>query len=482
MLKHKSTTRRSFLKGSLAAGFSLAAWRNAYGANEAIRVAVVGFNGRGTAHIDGFMKCTDARLVALCDCDSAVLEKQAAKLDKDKNLKVEKYADMRKMLESKDIDAVSIATPNHQHSIMSIWAIQAGKDVYCEKPISHNVWEGRRVVEAAAASGRIVAAGTQSRSNPGMQEAVKYVQEGKLGKIIYVRGLCYKHRPSIGPKVPNQPIPKSVDYDLWCGPAQKLPLTRQKLHYDWHWVWETGNGDLGNQGIHQMDIARWIVGAPELSPAVISIGGRFGYEDAGETPNTQIVYHDYKPAPIIFEVRGLPAKPEKSEKGKVEMDEFKGVHIGVVTKCEGGWMIMGSYADGVAMDNEGKTIKEFKGGGDHFKNFIAAVQARAQNKLNAPILDGHLSSALCHTGNISYRLGKTQDQGEIREKLRAMPEALETFESINMHLQINAVDVKKDKCVFGEHLTMDTKKENFGSNADANKYLKREYRVPYTIA
>ena len=482
MSKIKHVTRRHFIKGSLAAGFSLAAWRNAYGANEAVRVGVVGFNGRGKNHIDGYLKCHDAKLVALCDCDSDVLHKGAAKLEKDKNLKVETYTDLRKLLENKDIDAISIATPNHQHSIQTIWAIQAGKDVYCEKPISHNVWEGRRVVEAAASSGRVVASGTQSRSNPGMIEAVKYLQDGKLGKIQLVRGLCYKRRASIGKVNGEQPIPKNIDYDLWCGPARKLPLNRKNLHYDWHWAWETGNGDLGNQGIHQMDIARWIVGESRLSPAVVSVGGRFGYEDDGQTPNTMLVYHDYKPAPIIFEVRGLPSKLEKEGgKGKPEMDEFKGAQVGVVTKCEGGWMVMTTYHTATATDNEGKVIEEFKGEGDHFKNFIGAVLARAQNQLKAPIIEGHLSSALCHTANISYRLGKAADQNVIREKLRANPAAVETFESINMHLQTNLVDLKKDKVILGEYLTMDTTKENFGTNEEANKLLRREYRAPFTI-
>ena len=472
-------TRRNFMTGAAATAFSLAAWQRAHDANANIRVAVVGTGGRGAAHIDGYTKLKGVQLVALCDVDSEHVDAAADKLDK-KSIKVEKYTDFRKLLENKDIDAISIATPNHQHSIQTIWAMQAGKDVYCEKPISHNVWEGRKVVEAAAANGRICASGTQSRSNPGMIEAVKYIQDGKLGKIQYVRGLCYKRRASIGKVDGPQTPPKTVDYDQWCGPARMVPLTRKKLHYDWHWVWETGNGDLGNQGIHQMDIARWILGETKLSPKVFSIGGRFGYVDDGETPNTMLTIHDYAAAPLIFEVRGLPTKPVK-EGEKEDMDNLRGVKVGVITQCEGGSLVMGAYNAGQAFDKEGKLIQEFKGDGDHFKNFIEAVQNRTPKTLNASILDGHLSSALCHTGNISLRLGKEASQDAIREKLKGNAVAQETFELIGKHLQTNLVDLSKTNAILGEFLTMDPDTESFPGNPEAAKLLKREYRAPYVV-
>ena len=478
-------TRRHFLTGSAAAAFSLSAWQRAYGANEAIRVAVVGTGGRGQDHIQGYSGnakksgLPGVRLVALCDVDTDHLDKSALELDK-RNVKVDKYGDFRKMLENKEIDAISIATPNHQHSLQAIWAMQAGKDVYCEKPISHNVWEGRKVVEAAEASGKVVACGTQSRSNPGLQEAVKFIQDGKLGKILYVRGLCYKRRASIGKVDGPQMPPKTIDYDQWCGPARTLPLTRKKLHYDWHWVWETGNGDLGNQGIHQMDISRWILGENKLSPRIFSIGGRFGYVDDGETPNTMMTIHDYAAAPLIFEVRGLPGKPVK-EGEKEEMDELKGVKVGVIVKCENGTLAIPSYHAGTAMDNDGKVIQEFKGEGNHYKNFMDAVKNRTPKTLNAPILDGHLSSALCHTGNISLRLGQAASQDAIREKLKGNPVAQETFESISMHLQTNLVDLTKNKAILGEFLTMDPATETFVGNPAASAMLKREYRAPYIV-
>src|SRR5205807_7292226 len=246
----------------------------------------------------------------------------AAKREDEKGTPVQTYTDVRKLLENKDIDVISTATPNHWHSLITIWSCQAGKDVYVEKPVSHNVFEGRQCVEAARKYNRIVQAGSQGRSNGAQREAFAWIKEGHLGKIKIARGLCYKRRPSIGKVDGPQPIPSQIDYDLWCGPALKLPLTRKKLHYDWHWVWNTGCGDLGNQGIHEMDVARWFLGAMELSPRVFSVGGRLGYVDDGETPNTMVIYHDYPTAPLIFEVRGLPDKP-----GSKNMDQYKGASI-----------------------------------------------------------------------------------------------------------------------------------------------------------
>src|SRR6185436_208270 len=222
-------------------------------------------------------KVPGVRLVALCDVDSNVLDRETQRLGKS-NQSVRTYVDIRKLLEDKEVDTVSIATPNHWHSLAAIWAIQAGKDVYVEKPVSHEVWEGRKVVEAARKHNKIVQTGTQCRTNPGVQEAIKYIHDGNLGKVLLSRGLCYKRRASIGKVTTPQTPPATIDYDLWCGPSPKVPLMRTRLHYDWHWVWNTGNGDLGNQGIHQMDVARWAIKQNALSPAVFSVGGRLGYE------------------------------------------------------------------------------------------------------------------------------------------------------------------------------------------------------------
>ncbi|MDG2013537.1 MAG: Gfo/Idh/MocA family oxidoreductase, partial [Pirellulaceae bacterium] len=348
-------TRRTILKSSaLATGAAIAAPALSYaricGSNEKIRAAVIGLNGRGQDHMRGLKE----HLVAVCDCDQAVLGNRSKDLD------VKQYVDFRKLLEQKDIDVVSIATPNHTHSLIGIKAIEAGKDVYCEKPVSHNVWEGRQLVNAAKKHDRVVQCGTQSRSSPALQEAVQYVRDGKLGDIQYAIGTCFKPRKAIGKLEKPLNIPDSVDYDLWCGPAEKRSLYRPRLHYDWHWDFNTGNGDMGNQGIHQMDIARWFLGYQTVSPRVLSIGGRLGYEDAGDTPNTQTVIHDYQPAPLIFETRGLPKSKKFQEKGwGGNMDDFRGSRIGVIVQCENGYVVIPSYSGATAFDNENNELKKW---------------------------------------------------------------------------------------------------------------------------
>ncbi len=486
-------SRRSFLKSTIytAAALSLPARIRAAasGANGDIRLAVIGFNGRGNDHIGNYLKLKGVRIAALCDVDQAVLAKGLASLEK-KGVKAEGCGDIRKLLESKEIDAVSIATPNHWHSLAAIWAIQAGKDVYVEKPVSHNVWEGRQLVKAAEAHQRIVQMGVQSRSGYGLREALKWANAGNLGKVVYARGLCYKRRPSIGKVAGPQSAPATVDYDVWCGPAAKLPLTREKLHYDWHWVWNTGNGDLGNQGIHQMDIARRFLGEPELSPRVFSVGGRLGYVDDGETPNSLFVVHDYEKAPLIFEVRGLPDQP-----GSKEMDKYRGASVGVVVQYENGHILCPNYNDAIAYDKDGKEIQKFalpktKGenaddSGDrsenHYQNFLDCVRNRTPDQLHGKILDGHVSSALCHTGNISYRLGKKASPDEIRECIKSNKEAMDSLQRLSAHLTANNVDLKVDQLTLGQFLKMDPKTERFIDNADADKLLTREYRAPFVV-
>jgi predicted dehydrogenase len=359
-------TRRSFLKTAAVgtAAFSAASWQRVHGANDALRVAIVGFKGRGGDHISGFRKIPGVRIVGLCDVDQRVLEGAVKKL-KDDGYEAKGYKDVREVIADKDVDIISTATPNHWHALITVWACQAGKDVYVEKPVSHNVWEGRKAVEAARKYKRIVQTGTQSRSSHGIKEAAAWVQAGNLGKIKIARGLCYKPRQSIGKVNGPQPIPEGIDYDLWCGPAPMAPLTRKNLHYDWHWVWDTGCGDLGNQGIHQMDIARWFLGEQELSPRVVSAGGRLGYVDDATTPNTQIIWHGYEKAPLIFEVRGLPKdKAGQAEWGK-NMDKFMGAQIGVVIHCEGGYVVVPNYSGAKAFDKEGKEIMKWEGAKDH---------------------------------------------------------------------------------------------------------------------
>jgi predicted dehydrogenase len=429
--------------------------------------------------------------------DTTVLDKGTAQL-KNKSIPLEAYQDIRKMLESKEIDVVSIATPNHWHSLAAIWAIQAGKDVYVEKPVSHNVWEGRQLVKAADAHQRIVQMGVQSRSAIGIAEAIEWQKALPLGKIKHVRGLCYKRRASIGKVTEGTPWPESIDKDLWFGPAEVKPLMRAKLHYDWHWVWSTGNGDLGNQGIHQMDIARRFLGESALSPAVFSVGGRLGYLDDGETPNSLFLIHDYPAAPLIFEVRGLP-----EETGSKKMDKYRGVAIGVIVQYENGHLVCPDYNNALAFDNEGRIVKKFgnpplpAGVEDlspkeekkeanperenHYVNFLEAVRSRKSSDINGKIIDGHISSALCHTGNISYLLGRKATPGAMREQLEGNSEAMDSIERLATHLAANDVDINTDPLTLGAFLKMDPLTERFIENPDADKMLTREYRAPYIV-
>jgi predicted dehydrogenase len=447
--------------------------------NSQIRMAVVGFNGRGKNHIEGFKD----HLVALCDCDERVLGRAAKDFEKKHGRKLEKIVDFRQLLDRDDIDAISIATPNHTHALISILAIQAGKDVYCEKPVSHNVWEGRQIVRAAERYERIVQCGTQARSCDSIRRAVDFVRSGKLGRIQYVVGTCFKARPSIGKLDHPLEISKQMDYNLWCGPASKLDLYRPKLHYDWHWDYNTGNGDMGNQGIHQMDIARWFLGVGTLSPRVVSVGGRLGYDDAGNTANTQVVLHDYAEAPLIFETRGLPkSKAAQAKDWAGSMDTFRGSQIGVVVQCEQGHVLSTSQYDlAQAFDADGAEIESWHGEDDHFANFVQAVRSRNRSDLNADILEGHLSSALCHTGNISHRLGEPRTADEIRQTIGRHDRLGEAVERMFDHLRANEVDLDKPIVTAGAWLEMDPAQEQFTNNSLANEQLRREDRQPFIV-
>jgi len=478
----KTTNRRSFIKSTAiataAVSWSAKSWSQVPSANDDIRVAVIGFNGRGGDHLGGLAKVKGCRIAGLCDVDTKVLEK-GQKGQADKGVTVEAYTDIRKLLESKNIDAVSIATPNHWHSLAALWAIQAGKDVYVEKPVSHNVFEGRKVVEAARKYQKIVQTGTQSRSSFAIREAVAWVKAGNLGKLTVARGLCYKPRPSIGKVTEPQPPPPEVNYDLWCGPAPMDPIRRKRFHYDWHWIWNYGNGDLGNQGIHQMDIARWFLGEMELSPRILSLGGRLGYEDDGETANTQIIYHEYTKAPLLFEVRGLPERTGAKNMNKYPVG--KGGSVAVIVHCEGGVVVVPNYSSATAYDRDGNEIKKWSGAEDHYQNFIKAVRSRKHTDLNADILEGHLSSALCHTGNISYRLGQQETPDGIRGRVQSDIVLSESFERMVDHLRANDVDLEASKASVGSLLKMDPATEKFIGDDKANEMLTREYRKPFVV-
>jgi predicted dehydrogenase len=443
------------------------------GPNETLSVAVVGVNSRGRSHLDAFLTRPDTEVTHICDVDLAVGERQAEKVAQRQSRKPTVVQDLRRLLEDPSIDIVTIATPNHWHALGAIWAIQAGKDVYVEKPVSHNVMEGRVLVDVARKAKRICQTGTQCRSNPGMREAMDFVRQGGIGNVTVGRGLCYKRRASIGPSGQYEP-PQSVDYNLWLGPAAEAPVTRPQFHYDWHWQFAYGNGDLGNQGIHQMDLARWGLGVDQLSNAVISYGGRFGYEDAGESANTQVVIHDYGDKSLVFEVRGL------------ETGEYRGAKVGVIFEGSEGYLVMTTYSSGAAFDLDGNKIKEFRGGNDdlHYANFVDAVRSRRHEDLTADILEGHLSSALCHMGNISYLLGENVPTAEALERLQSLDtreDVKQTLERTMEHLAANSVDLEQTPLRLGPLLQFDPASETFGQRDDANDLLTREYRAPFVV-
>ena len=479
-------SRRGFLQGSGATLIALSttsplAVARRRGPNDEVRVACVGIRSRGTAHIEGLRKLDGVRVVALVDVDRQVLEREKKKFT-DRGEKVDTYVDLRRALERDDIDAIAVASPNHWHALAAIWACQAGKDVYLEKPVSHNIWEGGQIVKAARKYGRIVQTGTQSRSSHGIAAGIAWMRAGNLGKIQVARGLCYKPRKSIGKVSGPQEVPAHIDYDLWTGPAPLEPLGRKSLHYDWHWVFNTGNGDMGNQGIHQMDLARWALGEDRLPRRTLSIGGRVGYDDDGNTPNTQMVYHEFEAAPLVFEVRGLPRdRKAQSEDWGGRMDDYMGARIGVIVHCEGGYLRIPNYSSAIAFDKDGKEIKRFEGATDHFANFIEAVRSRKVADLHSDIREGHLSSAMCHMGNVSHLLGAGREREEIAAAIAARPAAAETYGRLLAHLDANEVDLKGSDLRLGPWIEMDPESERFVDDEAAARLATREYREGFVV-
>jgi len=471
-------TRRRFLKGSLiassSAGLVPAVALRALGANDEIRVGVVGLGGRGVgAHVPRMQNQAGVRVVAVCDPDRQRMGRCAEAFEKKYNLKVDQYVDVRRLLDRRDIDVVSNATQNYWHGLSTIWACQAGKHVYVEKPLSHYIWEGRQMVRAARKYGRIVQTGTQRRSQRSVMEAIRWVQSGSLGAIRYITAFANKPRGPIGKRDTPLPIPESVDYDLWCGPAKKLPLYRNRLHYDCSFVWNTGDGESCNQGVHEIDMARWCLGVTELPRRVMSIGGRFLWDDVADVPNTQIIYYDFPQAPILYEVHNMTAA-----KGSGDMPTFRGQRTGICVQCEGGYV---NIPAGRAYDKNGKCIKTFSGGEDHFENFIAAVRSGKREDLRADVAEGHLSTAICHTGNISYRLGRKAGRKEMLEQVKDIAVWQEMFDRLMTYLKGWEIDVDAATVTLGPWLQVEAKTETFRNNPGANELARGYYREPYVV-
>jgi len=435
-------------------------------ANDRLRIAVAGVRGRGRKIAEAFAKMGDVEVVTICDVDENIVGPAMKAASDASGKKAAFVLDFRRVIEDKSIDAVAIATPNHTHALLSIWAAQAGKHVYVEKPLSHNVWEGRKVVEAARKYNVCIQHGTGNRSRDDLRRALAFVHKGGLGKVEIARGFCYKRRESIG-KTPESPVPPGVDYDLWLGPAPLRVYSKNRFHYNWHWHWDYGNGDIGNEGVHHMDVARWALGKYELPRKILSIGGRFGYEDDGETANTQIAWFDYGDSQLLFEVRGLATEP------------YREVTIGCVIGCAEGSL------SGTKLTKSDGTPTPLanpagEGGSDHFRNFVDAVKSGKPQSLTADVQEGHLSSALCHLANISYRLGRLQPLAK-NDPFGEIPDANEAFERMRHHLQANGVDLERTQLRVGRALTLDPKAETFVGDAEADAMLSREYRKPFVV-
>jgi predicted dehydrogenase len=401
--------RRYFMMSSAAATAAQAVRTNA-SPNDTVRVAVVGCGGRGASHMGAWTSLPNVQLAALVDVDDSHSERYIGQLQRRGKNPVPTFRDIRKVLDDKNIDAISIATPNHWHTLQTIWACQAGKDVYVEKPCSHNVFESKQIIAAARKYNRLVQMGSQSRSSPALQEAVQKMRSGELGDLYMARGLCYKFRNTIG-KTPVEPVPPGVDYDMWTGPAPLRPFTKNRFHYNWHWFWDTGNGDLGNQGIHEVDIARWGLGVTHPTK-VSSIGGKFMFDDDQETPNTQTCSFEFnvggKKKMMTFEVRHWYSNHEAGIGG-----ERAGNTIGNTFYGSEGYLVIDGYNKYYTyMGKEGKPGPARTDRDAHFENFITGVRSRKVGDLNAEIEEGALSCVLVHLANISFRLGRTLNWDE----------------------------------------------------------------------
>jgi predicted dehydrogenase len=406
-------SRRTFITGAGGAFVSHLASGHALSANDRIRVAVLGVHGRGRDHISGIMKQPDAEVVMICDPDMKVAEDRAGSFYNRYGKRVRIEQDLRKVFDNKEIDAVTIATPNHWHSLAAIWACQAGKDVYVEKPASHNVWEGRKLVEAAHKYNRIVQHGVQLRSSEALQEGVSLLRKGVIGDVYMARGLVFRWRPSIGKKGPEA-APSSLNYDIWTGPAEMQPFSRRWVHYNWHWHWNYGNGDVGNQGIHETDMCMWGLGVDTLPNKITSMGGKFLFDDDKETPETQTSLYLYpeQKKMIQFEVRNWCTNLED------------GAGVGNIFYGRNGYMVVKGYESfEVYLGEKREKGPSRKAGGDHFANWIKAIRSRKTSDQNAPVETAHMASALAHLGNISYRLGRQLEFDPAKERFVGDKEA-----------------------------------------------------------
>lgn len=446
------------------------------GANDTIRVAVAGINGRGGEHIKEYANRRGVKIAYLVDPDSTLFAARAKSIEKIAGYRPQCVQDLRRALEDKHLDAVSIASPNHWHTLLTVWSCQAGKHVYVEKPCSHTIFEGRKCVEAAEKYGVVVQHGTQQRSEGKRAAEIAALQSGKWGKLLVSKAYVCKPRWSIGFK-PNEPAPATLDFDHWTGPAKLRPFNRNLVHYNWHWFWDFGNGEIGNQGVHQTDVAHWSLGpAATLPTRVWSLGGRLGFEDQGQTPNMQLAVYEFGDVTVVIEVRGLV---EKGKKAKGEVNFPSKVSNEFYTS-------EGLVRDGKFFPKEGGKEHEVKVEPVHvtpdgpFGSFIACVRNQTPKAVNAPILNGHYAASLCHLANISYRLGKQVPFSQEPDGM-SQPQIAESFEMIKRNLKEVGVNLDKATYRLGRTLTIDPKTERFIGDPEADKLLTQEYRAGYEL-
>jgi predicted dehydrogenase len=474
-------TRRDFVRTGLAAGAAAALPHRlllASSANEELNLGFISCGGRAGDLMGVFEKIDGVNIGGLCDPDGERLGSARQRFPKAKG-----WSDPRALLDDKTIDAVVIATCNHWHCLAAIWAMQAGKDVYVEKPLSHSQWEGRQTVAAAEKYQKICQVGTQQRSDPMQAEIKRFLHEEKaLGEIQSARVNRYGVRPPIGKRSTPLPIPDSVDYNLWLGPAQNEPIYRDKLQYDWHWDWNTGSGEMGNWGVHVLDDLRNNVFLDKvaLPKRILGGGGRVVFNDAGQTPNVHFVYFDTGDIPVVIGLANIAAAP-----GAKGSPEHPGPGSGYMAYCEGG-RFEGQRGRAAAFDKDGKIVKEFKGTsgmGAHQQNFIDAVRQRDPSILNSGVEVGHFSTGWCNLANIAFRAGTTFAEADA-EKVTD-PSGLwgGLVDEMAGLLAAHKIDIESPQIKLSPVLEVDVKSEQFvGSNADlANRFLKREYRDPFTI-
>lgn len=477
-------SRRQFLKLSLAAGASaLSLPRSVLGANNQVNVAIIGCGTMGGSHIGNFSKLAGVKVIAVSDPDLRRMDEKTQGLP----YAVAKHQDFRKVLDDPSIDAVIIATPNHWHALMAIMACQAGKHAYVQKPVSHSIWEGKQMVAAARKYKRIVQAGTQQRSCPAVINAAQDIQAGMYGKVEWVHCSKLGSREPIGKAAAPLKIPDYIDYNLWAGPAPATPVMRKQFHYDWHWQWDYGDGELGNWGVHYIDDLRHLLGWNDVPETVLALGNRFLWDDDGQTPNMIMALFEHRDVKVVLDIRNLPdlgrpaGKRAGGKGGAVYLKSRGGNYI----KMEQGVLQL-SRGGGWAYDLKGKRIKQYVGdsGKNHEQNFIDAIRENRAALLNCEIGEGHLSTVMCHQANIAFRLGQAVRTGAVHAALCPHQDALDTF--FDMQEQVTGMGVNMNETGFlmGPKLSYCNTCQSFTGDhsQEANAYIRAPWRKPFTVS